>query len=104
MQIYALPSDANNFEDFIPTNADLLRIMHVHWLLKRGSGRVRPGPSQQGGSDKARGRDNHPTVYQFASSPAPSERRKSMTGGAAVGRCLRGASGIHTACAAASEG
>ena len=59
MQIYALPSDANSFEDFIPTNADLLRIMHVHWLLKRGSGRVRPGPSQQGGSDKARGRSSY---------------------------------------------
>ena len=59
MQIYALPSDADSFEDFIPTYADLLKIMHVHWLLKRGGGRVRPGPSQQGGSDKARGRSSY---------------------------------------------
>ena len=91
MQIYGLPSDANSCLDSFPTNADLLRVVHrqVHWLLKRGSGRVRLGPSQQGDSDRARGRDNH--------------QRKSKTGGAAVGRCLRGASGIHAACAAASE-
>lgn len=30
MQIDDLPSDANSFVDFIPTNADWLRIMHVH--------------------------------------------------------------------------
>ena len=57
MQIYDLPSDANSLFDF-PARDDLLRVVHwqVHRLLKRGRGRVRLGPSQQGNSHRARGR------------------------------------------------